>query len=128
MGKRNSVSIKLIVAIAIFVLFFSTSGIRTFAAANTIWYSGTYVDLLNPGSCANRNVSVYCYNTNSLQHNDIRMLDSSGNVVWEEYGAIDYSGSRTFWCGSNVYRIQIRVSGKNIVGDLMPKNGVCNVI
>lgn len=58
----------------------------------------------------NRNVSITCYNT-STHKNDIRMLGSNGQTVWTENGAIDYSGSRTFWCGSDVYKIQLRNTG-----------------
>ena len=42
---------------------------------------------------------------------NIRMLDSSGNQIWVEYGAIPGLGSRTFWCGSDVYKIQAMTQG-----------------
>ena len=42
---------------------------------------------------------------------DVRMLDKSGNVVWYESGAVPGQGSRIFWCGSDVYTIQIRTQG-----------------
>ena len=41
---------------------------------------------------------------------DVRMLDSSGNVVWSESNAINTAstGYRVFWCGSNVRTIQVK--------------------
>ena len=119
---------KAFVSVVLAVLLLVALNTVVFAASKVVVYGGNYTELLGSGNCANKTVSVYCINNNTLQHNDVRMLDSLGNVVWEEYGAIDYSGSRSFWCGSNVYSIQIRVAGKNIIGDLMPKFATCDVI
>ena len=110
------------------VLMMLSLSVVAFAAGKAVAYGGEYTELLGSGNCANKTISVYCINTSTLHHNDVRMLDSSGNIVWEEYGAIDYSGSRSFWCGSNVYSIQIRVGAKNILGDLIPKFATCDVI
>lgn len=46
---------------------------------------------------------------------DVRMLDSSGNVVWSEYNAIDTVSTayRVFWCGSNIRTIQVKAHGGN---------------
>ena len=52
---------------------------------------------------------------------------ATGNTVWEEFGAIDYSSSRQFWCGNNVYRLQARVGAVNILGDSPFKTAQCDV-
>ena len=58
------------------------------------------------------NVYIKCMNTGMIgwqvSPTDIRMLDRNGNVVWSENGAVAGQGNRTFWCGSNVYKIQAR--------------------
>lgn len=61
----------------------------------------------------NCTVWVGSYNTSNIGLNvtpsDIRMLGKSGNVVWELSGALRGNGSAgEFWCGSDVYKIQIR--------------------
>lgn len=60
----------------------------------------------------NCNVFIKCMNTTTsgwgVVPSDIRMLGKSGNVVWSENGAVPGQGNRTFWCGSDVYTIQIR--------------------
>lgn len=42
----------------------------------------------------------------------VRLLGKNGNVVWEESSAIAGQGHRNLWCGSDVYKIQI----KNVAG------------
>lgn len=60
------------------------------------------------------NCNVYIYNLNTgtsglgIARSDVRMLGSNGTVVWEESGALPGAGDRTFWCGGDVYTIQIR--------------------
>lgn len=40
---------------------------------------------------------------------DVRMLDKNGNVVWSEENSVNtLNGARTFWCGKNVYTIQVK--------------------
>lgn len=60
----------------------------------------------------NCNVYIKCSNTAlsgwTVVPSDIRMLGKNGNVVWEEKGAIAGLGDRVFYCGSDVYTIQIR--------------------
>lgn len=97
------------------------------AAKNVTISGGQYVEVLGGGACRNKNVTIECQNVVVLHHNDVRMRDINGNIVWEEYGAIGYNGSRTFWCGDNVYSIEVRIGAKNIVGDYIPKRGSCTV-
>ena len=59
-------------------------------------------------------VYIVSYNTSAssltqVVASDIQMLDANGNVIWYESGAVSGSGSsRIFFCGSDVYSIQIR--------------------
>lgn len=63
----------------------------------------------------NCNVHVHTAST-SLDYTSIRMLGKNGNVVWSEKNAIVPLGSRDFWCGSDVYKIQAKcVSGESTV-------------
>lgn len=86
-----------------------------------------YVDLVRKQGGINRKVFVQTYSIWYLHHLDVRMLDRYGNVVWEEYGAIDAGGSRTFTVGSNVVAVQARVASKNIFGEVQPEKGICEV-
>ncbi len=44
----------------------------------------------------------------SNRNSSIRMLDGSGNIVWQEVGCQPATGYRIYDCGSNVYTIQIK--------------------
>lgn len=89
--------------------------------------SENYTTVLQNSSGINRNVRIDCYNTNYAHTNDVIMLNKSGKVVWQENGAIPYSGSRTFWCGRNVCKIRVKISVSNPLGWLYPRVGSCNV-
>lgn len=60
----------------------------------------------------NCNVAIDCYNTRG-QNNDVIMYGQNGQVVWQENSAITSGGGRTFWCGTDVYKVCIRQSGVN---------------
>ncbi len=49
-------------------------------------------------------------------HLDVRFIGKNGNVIWSECNAIDIYGTRTFYCGSDVYSIEAKShwSGINI--------------
>lgn len=45
---------------------------------------------------------------------DIRMLDKNGNVLWTGTGSVPVQNQEvTFWCGSDVYKVQIRTQAGN---------------
>ena len=45
---------------------------------------------------------------------DIRLLGKTGDVLWSQDDAIPGSGANTvFWCGSDVYTVQIRTTAGN---------------
>lgn len=79
----------------------------------TIVTSTSWKTLAKSTTGFNRNVTVFNSSTGTdglgILRADIRMLGSSGNVVWEESKACPGHGTRQFWCGSDVYTIQIRV-------------------
>ena len=75
---------------------------------NTVWK-----EIAKSTDGFNCYVYIACYNTSpgsltQVAASDIRMLDANGNVIWYEGGAVSGSGSRIFFCGSDVYSIQIR--------------------
>lgn len=123
--KRKTKTLLSIVLIAI--MLFCTTGIAHAAGPYTL--NSTYQDIwvATGNTGINSHIWARVYNTSSLHHTDIRMLDANGNTVWEEFGAIDYSSSRQFWCGSNVYRLQARVGAVNILGDSPFKTAQCDV-
>lgn len=41
---------------------------------------------------------------------DIRMLGSTGNVLWSESKSCPGYGTRVYWCGPDVYTLQIKVA------------------
>lgn len=56
----------------------------------------------------NSNVFINVINT-STSINDIRLLNRNGNVVWQKDGAIGMNEKLAkFWCGSDVYKVQVR--------------------
>lgn len=65
----------------------------------------------------NRNVAVFNMSTGTdsigILRADIRMLGKTGNVVWQEEKACPGSGTRIFWCGPDVYKIQIKVANSS---------------
>ena len=46
---------------------------------------------------------------------DVRMLGESGNVTWSENDSCPGQAGRVYWCGPDVYTIQVRVD-KGISG------------
>ncbi len=84
------------------------------------YYSGTVVStswttVATSTTGFNCNVYIQCMNTGvvglKVVPSDIRMLGKSGNVIWSEDAAIAGQGNRIFYCGSDVYTIQIRTQG-----------------
>lgn len=75
----------------------------------------------------NRWVTFSVSNMSSAHTNDIRMFNKNGQEIWAEQAAIPHSGSRSFWCGSDVYRVDMRVRSVNILGNLSPRTAVVNV-
>lgn len=55
----------------------------------------------------NRWACLYTYG-GSVTRVDVRMLGRTGNVVWEEKDAMPTYGKRNFWCGDNVYALQVK--------------------
>lgn len=53
---------------------------------------------------------------NSADWTDVRMLGASGNVIWSENMAIRSNHHRTFYCGSDVYTLQIRTNLSGVTG------------
>ena len=73
-------------------------------------YSNTWTTIANSTTGLNCNVYVKSMNTTldglRVVGTNIRMLGRNGNVLWSESEAVPGQGSRVFWCGSNIYKIQ----------------------
>lgn len=150
MSKRLT-ALKVVVAFAIATIFLATTAtVDAFATdANTVAndsqnttaetrettyygpfeldasYKTIYTDPRGRG--INNNIQIQTYNIWSAHQLDIQMIGTSGNVVWEEEGAIAAGLSRTFWCGSDVVSIRVRISNASFLGNLQPKRGFCEL-
>lgn len=83
------------------------------SAGNALSINTSWKTIASSTTGFNCNVWIASYNLGtiglSIAPSDIRMLDKSGNVLWQESGAVAGTGAqRQFWCGSDVYTIQIR--------------------
>ncbi|MDO4987135.1 MAG: hypothetical protein Q4E46_02370 [Candidatus Saccharibacteria bacterium] len=97
------------------VSLFSVTAFAFSQGNNVTIYEGVYTTVLTlPNNHAGQNVRIDVYNNSIGFVNDVKMLDRYGNQVWQENGAISNSGSRTFWCGSDVSQIQVRVTRTSI--------------
>ena len=104
-----------IVSLIIVLVLMLTISVTAYAVYTSYNYGKNWKTIAYSSSGLNKSIQVTCYNTTG-HTNDVRMLDSNGNTVWYEEGAITYSGVRTFWCGSDVCTVQIR--NKGIIGNL----------
>lgn len=84
------------------------------ATYNSVILSSSWQTIASSSSGFNCNVTIRCFVTGTdglgAIRPDIRMLNQNGQVVWAENRSCPGLGSRTYWCGSNVYRIQIKVA------------------
>lgn len=55
----------------------------------------------------NRHVTIECEGSFAT---DVRMLGVNDDILWTGNRAIDSSGKRCFWCGPDVYMIEIRLA------------------
>lgn len=107
---------KLSIGLLMMLLLFSTSsvfaysGIKTYSGdAGTKWF--TLATAKNGFNCNMRiNCTSHAYRPLHMDTigADVRMLDKKGNVVWSENESTPGIGSRTYWCGSNVYTLQVK--------------------
>lgn len=52
---------------------------------------------------------------------DIRMLDNVGDVVWSQKNTFPVEDQRNYWCGPDVYKIELRITnGEGIVTVCLP--------
>lgn len=118
---------KKIVLLLVVVIVLAFASLTASAGSTSYTLSGDYQTVFSTGGGLNRNITLECRNINIFHHNDVRMLDEHGDVIWESYGAVGYNGIRTFWCGSDVYVMQARVGAMNILGMVTPYRADCTV-
>ena len=114
MTAKKSLKAALLIALLVFAMVGTTT--TAFAANSykgTITTSTSWKTLATSTTGFNCNVAVVNSSTGTdglgILRADIRMLGKSGNVVWEESKACPGYGTRIFWCGPDVYTIQIKV-------------------
>ena len=83
------------------------------SAGRTLSINTSWKTIASSTTGFNCDVWIASYNLGTIglvvSPSDIRMLGKSGNVVWQESGAVAGNGAqRQFWCGSDVYTIQIK--------------------
>ncbi len=73
---------------------------------NTSWKT-----VLQTNSGFSRTITISFTATNSNDYCNVRFLGKNGNVVWTKNNAIQGNGIPvSFWCGADVYKIQICTS------------------
>ena len=117
---RRRFSFFLALLIFVFTVAFTAS-----ANENVTVYT-YYTDTVNMGHHNGREITIAMYNNSWGVTNDVRMLDRNGNVVWEEMSAIGADGVRTFWCGPDVRKIQVKVRRTSIFAYFVSRC-TCNV-
>ncbi len=114
-ANRKHISILFLITIFCFICTIA------FATSTQYTITGTYTTVYTNSSNTAGSVTIEVITVNPNQHYDIRYLNSSGTCIYEQYGAIGDNGmgeTKTFSYASNVKKIQLRVAGKNIIGDL----------
>lgn len=113
--KKRTLKAMLSAVLLILLLIGTTT--TAFAANSyngTITTSTSWKTLATSTTGFNCNVAIFNSSTGTdglgILRADIRMLGKSGNVVWQESKACPGYGTRIFWCGSDVYKIQIKVA------------------
>ena len=101
--------IALLTVLILSVGLFSTTALAY--VGNNITINGSYKTVVNlPSNHNGKNVRIDVFNNGTSGFtNDVRILGWDGSIVWEEAGAIDCYSSRTFWCGSDVAAVQVKV-------------------
>lgn len=103
---------KMIALLTVTVLAVSLFATTAFAYTGTnVTIGPSYKTVVNlPSGHSGKYVRIDVYNNSTTGFtNDVKMLGWDGGKVWEEKNAIECYGSRTFWCGSDVAQIQVRV-------------------
>lgn len=88
-----------------------------YSQSNPMYIDGTWRTIATSTSGFNCNVTIGGYTTTN--YIDVRMKNSSGQVVWTGYQVIETWHNPTygiFWCGSDVYSIQVRCDGGSGAG------------
>lgn len=112
--------ISALVLAVLLVCCISTAAFADYTELITTSWSDTVTFSSNPNG---RYVTLYMYNTSPAQINQVRMIGWNGQVVWPGEGNdIPSGGSRQFWCGSDVAKVQVR-----LVTSTYPAFCYCNI-
>lgn len=107
-------SVTLFIAVLIIGFTVNTPEVKASENYSNIILSTSWKTIATSTSGFNRNVTISCLVTGTdglgAIRADVRMLSKNGSVVWSESKSCPGLGSRRYWCGSNVYKIQVRVA------------------
>lgn len=106
---------KYTILVAILLLCLAGNSVPAMAASyGSHNLSTSWTTVAQSSTGFNCNVKLTCTAFDVLRV-DVRMLGKNGNVVWQEANSCPGLSSRVYGCGSDVYKIQARVSsGKGI--------------
>lgn len=110
MGTKNRKIFKSICVMLCALLLVGTMSISIYAAVYNTTIGTSYYSMPVKPSQNGHYFFIKVQNSVIFAYNDVRMLDNYGNVVWEEHRAINGNSSRTFWCGSNIARIEVKTN------------------
>lgn len=124
MMKKTSKLTLCLVAILVALLGTTITAYASNSYKGTITTSTEWKTLATSTSGFNCNVEVSNHSTGTdglgILRADIQMLGRNGQRVWYEEKACPGYGSRVFWCGPDVYTIQIRVAYGNGTASARP--------
>ncbi len=116
MRKKVKVAVVMALFVAMVVGCTGTTSAATPRITSTN-ISTTWTTVLSSSTGFNRDVHVKAITTSTglleTVKCDIRLLDKNGNAVWSQNGAVPGNNvERTFWCGSDVYKVQMRTQAR----------------
>lgn len=113
MLKRRT--FKTVTVIVIILMMMTSMATITFAADSyktNVYVTTVWKDIATSTTGFNKTIRINYLGTVpvglGILKADIRMLSSSGSVLWSQ-NQVCASGGQDFWCGSDVYTVQIKV-------------------
>lgn len=104
---------KIKVTILVLAMMLGIIGTSTVALASESFKhvnaSSTWTTIATNTEGFNCNVKITGYLMDLGARIDVRMLGKSGNVLWSEDNSSPGLASRVYYCGPDVYTIQVRV-------------------
>ena len=118
--KSAIIAIVLVIMVSMATTVFAADIYKNGVAVNTSWK-----DIATSTTGFNKNIHIFYQGTVNvgllgILKADIRMIDGNGNVVWSQ-NQVCASGGQDFRCGSDVYKVQIKVASGIASASAWPK-------